>query len=470
MSQKIQKHTPFSSPKLIWSLAGGLLLCLLVLLGWQNHKQEERRKALELSANQLLTNQIQNHQDQGLTTQDKFNQDGHPLALLSVLADVSGNPIEGLEALQMERIGIASNDNTIDLIQFQYQTLESPLGGIKDIQLLETTYKADDTDFIAVQEQLELKRFYWQDNGGLFTLETFLSDQEAFINQVTEKLIHSGWSEEEIALSADQISQTAVSLPMTLTNHSLIIPLGANYTPVEMLYSDCYEAINTDLLIGEARVAYDNYLAEKAAEEERLAQEAALRAKGPNPVAVGKVIALTFDDGPDPNTTKQLQQILRQNQVKATFFILGQKVSGNEQLLQELVQEGHQLANHTWSHPNLTKLSATQVQAEVGNTQQAIYNATGVWPTVLRPPYGSSNAAVAQAAGIPIVNWTVDTLDWQSRNTEAILAKVKAHVHPGGIILMHDIHQTSVDAVQSVIDYLKAEGYNFVTINELYGY
>ena len=458
--------------KIAWSLAGGLLFCVLMGLGWRAYQQAEAHKqALKAAVLQLKDEQTQYHRSQGLMTSESLHDQETPLALVSVLTDQAGQVLPDLERLQTDRIKSLAKEKDVDLVTFTYQSQETSLANVKDVKLLEKHYRKTKTSYeLLNDESPSLAQLYLKKDGTRFTLDDFLANKDNFVTAVSEKLSASGWTESDIKTSVEQIRKESATLPITLTAHSILLPLGSKPTSVEMAFSEIYESIHADLLTGEARVAYDAYVAEKAVREAQEAYEAALRARGPNPVATGKVVALTFDDGPDPNTTRQLQKILRQNNVRATFFILGQKVAGNEEFLCELRDEGHQLANHSWSHPDLTKLTPDQVHAEVANTQQAILNATGTLPTILRPPYGASNARVAQAAGLPIVNWTVDTLDWQSRNPVAILNQVKAQVHLGAVILMHDIHQTSVDAVQSVIDYLKAEGYSFVTVNELYGY
>lgn len=185
----------------------------------------------------------------------------------------------------------------------------------------------------------------------------------------------------------------------------------------------------------------------------------------------GKVIALTFDDGPGPYTA-QLLDILDQHGAKATFFLIGSKVSAQADVLRRMHSRGHQLGNHSWSHPELPKLPVGQIAGEIDRTNDAIKQATGVTPSILRPPYGAVNSAVLEQLrlrGMSSILWSVDTRDWADRNSEIVCSRAVAGAHPGAIILMHDIHQTSVGAVPCILSALKQQGYSFVTVQGLLG-
>ena len=184
-----------------------------------------------------------------------------------------------------------------------------------------------------------------------------------------------------------------------------------------------------------------------------------------------KVIALTFDDGPGPYTA-QLLDILDQHGAKATFFLIGSKVSARADVLRRMHSHGHQLGNHSWSHPELPKLPVDQIAGEIDRTNDAIKQATGVKPSILRPPYGAVNGVVLEqirARGMSSILWSVDTRDWADRNSDIVCSRAVAGARPGAIILMHDIHQTSVNAVPCIISALKQQGYSFVTVQGLIG-
>ncbi len=212
-----------------------------------------------------------------------------------------------------------------------------------------------------------------------------------------------------------------------------------------------FDVINPDFLANSDRAAYDNYRTYKEQHPKKL-------------------VALTFDDGPDPTTTPQVLDILAKYQAKGTFFMIGSKVVNNENLTKRVSDAGHEIANHTWDHPNLTNLSVSEIQHQVNMTNQAIEKACGKKPHYLRPPYGATNATVQQSSGLTQMLWTVDTRDWENHSTDGIMTNVKNQLQPGGVVLMHDIHQTTINALPTVMEYLKAEGYECVTVSELYAH
>ena len=193
-------------------------------------------------------------------------------------------------------------------------------------------------------------------------------------------------------------------------------------------------------------------------------------APAPAPTTGNKVISLTFDDGPGPYTA-HLLDILDQYGAKATFFLIGSKVSGQASVVRSIQARGHQLGNHSWSHPELPKLSVDQIAGEIDRTNEAIRQATGVKPSILRPPYGAVNGVVLEqlrARGMSSILWSVDTRDWADRNSQIVCSRAVAGARPGAVILMHDIHQTSVNAVPCILSALKQQGYSFVTIQRLH--
>ena len=191
----------------------------------------------------------------------------------------------------------------------------------------------------------------------------------------------------------------------------------------------------------------------------------------PAPTTGNKVIALTFDDGPGPYTA-HLLDVLDQYGAKATFFLIGSKVSSQANVVRSIHARGHQLGNHSWSHPELPKLPVDQIAGEIDRTNDAIKQATGVTPAILRPPYGAVNGVVLEQLrlrGISSILWSVDTRDWADRNSDIVCSRAVAGARPGAVILMHDIHQTSVGAVPCILSALKQQGYSFVTVQGLLG-
>ena len=185
-------------------------------------------------------------------------------------------------------------------------------------------------------------------------------------------------------------------------------------------------------------------------------------------VDCGKVpcIALTFDDGPSVYTSRLLD-ILKENKVKATFFVLGKSAKVQKNTLLRTFQEGHQIGNHSWDHKDLKKLSKESIEQQIYDTNDVIKSITGVAPHVMRPPYGSFNPTVTATAKMPIILWNLDPLDWKDRNSSLIVDRI-SKATPKGIVLAHDIHKTTVEAIPAVIKALKAKGYHLVTIDELF--
>ena len=202
-------------------------------------------------------------------------------------------------------------------------------------------------------------------------------------------------------------------------------------------------------------------------------QAATIQPVAPSPYT-GTKVALTFDDGPHAQYTARLLDALKERGAKATFFLQGYRVNQNADLIRRMEAEGHEVGNHSQNHKNLNTLSAAGVADEMNGCADKIEAILGHRPTVMRSPYGNTNAnvkAYAANEGIPIIYWGVDTLDWKNRNVNSILATAfqsgRYGIHGGSIVLMHDIHPTSVDAAIEMIDKLQASGYTLVTVSEL---
>ena len=178
------------------------------------------------------------------------------------------------------------------------------------------------------------------------------------------------------------------------------------------------------------------------------------------------LIALTFDDGPGPYTEKLLD-CLEENNAKATFYMLGQNVENYPDIVKRMKDLGMELANHTYDHKDLTKLTKDQISEEIDKTSSLIQNAAGEMPDTLRPPGGSYNNQVQDLAEMPIVKWSIDTKDWKTKSEDQTYQCVMDNAQDGSVVLMHDIHEWSVDAAIRMIPDLLAEGYKLVTVQEL---
>lgn len=178
-------------------------------------------------------------------------------------------------------------------------------------------------------------------------------------------------------------------------------------------------------------------------------------------------IAITFDDGPNAEYTPILLDGLKERNVKATFFIIGNKIEGNEDILRRMRDEGHIIGNHTYSHVQLTRLNKENACEEIQKTCDKIYEVTGKYAEFIRPPFGSWNERIECDVDMFPVNWTIDPLDWTTKNTELIVQRVLKHAENNGIILLHDNYKSSVQAAFKIIDILQERGYEFVTVEEL---
>ena len=178
-------------------------------------------------------------------------------------------------------------------------------------------------------------------------------------------------------------------------------------------------------------------------------------------------VALTFDDGPHQTCTPALLNGLKQREVKATFFLMGENIAGKEPLVQRMQAEGHLIGNHGYRHIQMTKEEAEQACADIEQTEKLIQAITGKRPEYLRPPYGDWNEQLECRVNLTTVLWNVDSLDWKFQNTDRIVRRVEKDVKDGDIILMHDIFSTSVEAALRIVDDLQKRGYEFVTVEEL---
>ncbi|MGX6427952.1 polysaccharide deacetylase family protein [Levilactobacillus yonginensis] len=184
-------------------------------------------------------------------------------------------------------------------------------------------------------------------------------------------------------------------------------------------------------------------------------------------VKTNKMVALTFDDGPDPTLTPRLLKTLKKYHVHATFFEVGQSVSRYPKISRAVLADGNELGNHSWNHPDFDSIGTSKTFDQITRTNRAIYQATGTLPQYVRPPYGNITAAEGRAIEQPIIRWSVDSRDWAYLNTQKDINEVMRDTRGGDIVLMHDIHAQSVAAVPTIIKRLKAKGYHLVTVSQL---
>ena len=377
--------------------------------------------------------------------------------------DASGNSIEAI-ATQMdllkqsilEKYAGASKKTLIFFKAYQTKVISS----VNDIHYYVSVYQQKDRGF----EQLEFEELSHQlvfaDSLEPFEIAKLFNNELAMSNFFVKKALGEAKAN---GLSNDQTEKITAQfmdgnwkkLDASIIQNGIRVKYkDANDQEAEWTipFTELFAYMNEEMI---PETEKDNFVQYRAAVKEKLGK---------------KRVALSFDDGPSPELTPKVLDLLKQYNAHATFYIVGSHVEGNEEIIRQIVAQGHELGNHSYSHPLLPKKSANEVYDEVKKTSDLIAKASlGLRPMSLRPPYGGYNKLVADQAGIAIVNWSIDSLDWKYRDAAKTIEHVKENTHNGGILLMHDIHAESVEALPAVLEYLKSEGYELVTVEELMG-
>ena len=189
-------------------------------------------------------------------------------------------------------------------------------------------------------------------------------------------------------------------------------------------------------------------------------------AKKETPQLPLKVISLTFDDAPSPKT-KELVDLLKSLEIKATFFILGCNLKYYKEELKYIYDNGHEIGNHSYSHPDFKKITVDKGIEEINKTQKLIFDVINRYPRVFRFPYGSVNKEVLKQIDLATVLWSIDSMDWENYQTDVILSRVRSNLKNGGIILFHDFKYFNKEAITTIVKELQTEGYTFVTVSDL---
>lgn len=330
---------------------------------------------------------------------------------------------------------------------------ESNFTSVKEGSLKKVSHKIESKKISSAEETIVSSIYLDKDNNEFTLSSLFTSPDDAkqkFLVRIRQQLAVQGTSEEDI----NQIITKLRDLDMatwkfTYNDSKFSIAVESNTSEinsVDISINDLYKYIDETYLKGEDLEKYKVYIKKRSR----------------------KAVALTFDDGPNPNTTPIALELLKKYNAKGTFFMVGKAVAGNEEIIKQVVAEGHQIGNHSWSHPLLTKISLEQAKSQINDTTEALKKASGQDVHIMRPPYGGINATIQAAVDQSFILWDVDTLDWKNRNTASIMKEVRK-ARPGSIILMHDVHQTSINALPTVLQYLTKQGFELVTIDELMG-
>ena len=193
-----------------------------------------------------------------------------------------------------------------------------------------------------------------------------------------------------------------------------------------------------------------------------------LRISGEEAFGQKKRVALTFDDGPHPSNTVLLLDGLRERNVKATFFLIGRNIPGNEAVVRRIYEEGHLIGNHTYDHVDLTSMGKEEACRQALETSRLVQEITGQGTEFIRAPFGAWNKELEACTGMIHVKWSVDPLDWTTENVNEIVRKVVTDAEENDIILLHDCYESSVEAAFQIIDILQEDGYEFVTADRLF--
>ena len=338
------------------------------------------------------------------------------------------------------------------LIFYYSEKGETSFKGVENRSVKKQVYDLTNSNLVEL-ENTTLDKFYLKEDGSIFTLDQVFSDaskgKETLLEEIKSNLTDSKREQASIdQLIADFSATDLSSWKFDYKDSQLIVfPLKQTQglEEIALPISDFFDVIQS------------SYLTEK--DEELYKKAQAEKNK--------KVVALTFDDGPDGNTTPQALDILAKYKIKATFFVQGKNIAGNEAILKRMQSEGHEVGNHSWNHPILTKLSLEDAKKQLTDTEDAITKVLGKSSKLMRPPYGAISDDIRNSLDLRFIMWDVDSLDWKSKNEAAILTEIQHQTSDGAIILMHDIHQPSVNSLPKVIEYLQGQGYSFVTVSEL---
>ena len=339
-----------------------------------------------------------------------------------------------------------------NLVFYYTEKQDSTVKGIVNRSVMKQVYDLTSSK-VEETEKTSLAKVHLTEDGKSFTLDQLFSGaskaKEQLIKEITSSLQDKKLEQEKI----DQIVKGFSDQDLSAWNFDykdsqiILYPSQSveNLNEIALPVSSFFELIQSSYLLDKDAELYKVYFEKKNR----------------------KVVALTFDDGPNPATTNQALDTLSKYGIKATFFVLGKNVSGNEEILKRMKSDGHVIGNHSWSHPVLSKLSLDEAKKQITDTEDALTKVLGSSSKLMRPPYGAITDDIRNSLDLSFIMWDVDSLDWKSKNEASILTEIQRQVKNGSIILMHDIHVETVNALPKVIDYLKEQGYEFVTVPEM---
>ena len=367
----------------------------------------------------------------------------YPLQGEQVISSVKGIIVQDIKE------NLEDKENLV----FYYTEKQNPtLKGIVNRSVMKQVYDLTSSK-VEETEKTSLAKVHLTEDGKTFTLDQLFSDASKAKEKLTKELTSFLQDKKLEQEKVDQIVKVFSDQDLSAWNFDykdsqiILYPSQSveNLNEIALPVSSFFELIQSSYLLDKDAELYKAYLEKKNR----------------------KVVALTFDDGPNPATTNQALDTLSKYGIKATFFVLGKNVSGNEEILKRMKADGHVIGNHSWSHPVLSKLSLDEAKKQITDTEDALTKVLGSSSKLMRPPYGAITDDIRKSLDLSFIMWDVDSLDWKSKNEASILTEIQREVKNGSIILMHDIHAETVNALPKVIDYLKEQGYEFVTVPEM---
>ena len=330
---------------------------------------------------------------------------------------------------------------------------EAAFANVTELSLEKVSHKINNKEVEAASSKTLLSYYLGKDGKEFSLSNLFSSPDEAkqkFLSKIKQQLAVKGLSEEknkEVITTLRDKDMATWKFTYDESKFNINIePIVSDVSSVEVSINDVFKYIEEAYLKGEDLEKYKTYIKKRTR----------------------KAVALTFDDGPSPKTTPVALDLLKKYNAKGTFFMVGHDVEGNEDIIKRVIAEGHQIGNHSWDHPVLTKISLEKAKSQINDTTAALKKVSGLDVHIMRPPYGAINETIQAAVDQSFILWDVDTLDWKNRNTASIMKEVRK-AQAGSIILMHDIHQTTIDALPLILQYLTEQGFEMVTIEELMG-
>ena len=456
-AQRSQRHQKKSPNYLLWVIT--ILFAILLMCGGTyvviGLVQEKQIQSQIDRATKDLEGQIQKEQDHNKLATEKIKKDqSHTTSIIylpkkdqKLPFDVSEDSFKKLIAAEKKKL--KNTRQAVIVGQVANESLSKQLGAYK-LKINSYAWDEKKAQFIQQPEVLDQAMYYAEDSGKAVTGKQLVASEANVlgIQQVIQQKIL------DQAKDANKLIDTVLDMPRIQLDENLVyqpdhleVKLPENKTGVKEMslpYNDIRAFIQKDLVDPRYLTIEDTPLTDDK-----------------------KYIALSFDDGPNPETTPELLDILDEKKVKATFFMLGQNAEAYPDVVKQVHDHGHIIGSHSYSHPQLNTLPADELEQQIKQTDKAIFEACGILPRILRPPYGAIDADSAEVIGKPIIQWDIDSYDWESKNTAATIQQINQTVVPGGIILMHDIHPTTIEAVGTVIDDLRASGYEIVTTEHI---